>query len=444
MNNRILLLCIILTLFSATYKALGQTSLSLKSLCFHIVDLTTSHSLSNVMCRVYTKDNKFYSYAISDKNGCLCIKVSDNDIIEFSYLGYTPLKQSANDFDFNEINNVILAEKTIELNEVIVKDSPIQEQNDTISYNVRAFIQAGDSHLEDILKKLPGIRVNENGSLSYLGKAINKFYIEGKDLLGNSYSLATKNMPIEAVTTVEVLENHQPLKILKGKQFSDKAAINIRIDRGHKSHPFGEVKGGFGNIASIWDNRLFLTQIMSNSQLLISGKTNNSGVDLSEDTKEHIDVADLDAYESILPSVLSTSTLNEVLPQNRYLHNKSYSTGANFLLGLSAESSLRFNLLYYQDQSNITRQRSNYYGGVNTLNIIETSSIGLKNFSILPIIKYELNSNKSYISNEIKISFNNSATSNSVNTNGINLFERIDNKPTYLQNYFTTSFYINN
>ncbi|MBD5584997.1 MAG: hypothetical protein HDQ88_07940 [Clostridia bacterium] len=393
---------------------------------------------------MYTNDNKFYNYAISDENGQLCIEVSDSDIIEFSYLGYTPLNKPAKDFILDRINNVILAEKAIELNEVIVKAPPIREQNDTISYNVRAFIQAGDSHLEDILKKLPGIRVNENGSISYQGKAINKFYIEGKDLLGNSYSLATKNMPVEAVTTVEVLENHQPFKMLKGKQLSDKAAINIRIDRGHKSRPFGEINVGLGEIASIWNNSLFLTQIMSNSQLLISGKINNSGVDLSEETKEHIDIADLDAYEPILPSILSTSTLNEVLPQNRYLQNKSYSAGANFLVGLSKESSLRFNLLYYQDRSNITRQRSDYYGGENPLNLIENTAKRLKDFTILPIIKYELNDKNTYISNELKLSFNKISSSNRVISNSISLFERIDNKPVYLQNYFTSSFYIKN
>lgn len=445
LNNKILLVCIvIISFFLASYNAFGQTIHSLKSLRFSIVDSTTSHSLSNVMCRVYTSDHKFYNYAISDKNGYLCIEVSDSDTLVFSYLGYTPLKKSANNFVVDKINDIILTEKTIELNEVIVKAPPIREQHDTISYNVRAFLQAGDSHLEDILKKLPGIRITENGSVSYQGKAINKFYIEGKDLLGNSYGLATKNMPIEAVTTVEVLENHQPFKMLKGKQFSDKAAINIRIDRSYKSHPFGEIKVGLGEIASNYDNSLFLTQIMSNSQLLISGKMNNSGMDLSEETKEHIDVTDLDAYEPILPSVLSSSTLNEILPQNRYLHNKSYSTGANFLVGLSTESSLRFNLLYYQDHSNITRQRSSYYGGEKPLSLIETTTNDRKAFSILPIIKYELNNNRTYISNEIKFSFNNGSSSNKVNSNGISFFEKTNYKPTYLQNYFVSSFYINN
>lgn len=445
MNNvvlRILTLIVFVTI--NIFYLYAKPSEDVECLSFKVIDDFTRHPLSDVTCRVFTKEGKFYNYSISNTTGDLSICINKGDSLEFSCLGYENLIFPAHLFSSKQINSITLTEKSIELREVIVKAPPIRERNDTISYNVRAFTKPGDIHLEDILKKLPGIRVSENGSISYQGKAINKFYIEGRDLLGSSYNQATKNMPIEAVTTIEVLENHQPIKMLKENQFSDKAAINIRIDRSHKSHPFGELKIGMGEIASIWENSLFLTQIMGNSQLLISGKMNNSGVDLSAETKEHIDITDLDAYEPILPSVLSTSTLNEILPQNRYLHNKSYSTGANYLVGLSAESSLRFNLLYYQDHSNITRQSSNFYGGENTLNLIETITKNIKDLTILPIIKYELNSKNTYISNELKLSFNKTSSLNSVNSNGVNLFEGIDNKPIYLQNYFTSSFYIKN
>lgn len=445
MNNAVLrILTLIVFVTINIFYLYAKPSEDVECLSFKIVDDFTRHPLSDVTCRVFTKDGKFYNYSISNTTGDLSICINEGDSLEFSCLGYEKLIFPTHLFSTKQINSITLAEKSIELREVIVKAPPIRERNDTISYNVRAFTKPGDIHLEDILKKLPGIRVSENGSISYQGKAINKFYIEGRDLLGSSYNQATKNMPIEAVTTVEVLENHQPIKMLKEKQFSDKAAINIRIDRGHKSHPFGELKIGLGEIASIWENSLFLTQIMGNSQLLISGKMNNYGVDLSAETKEHIDITDLDAYEPILPSILSTLTLNEILPQNRYLHNKSYSTGVNYLIGLSAESSLRLNLLYYQDHSNVTRQSNNFYGGEKPLNLFETTAMQLKDVTILPIIKYELNGKNTYISNEFKLSLNKKSSSNRVNSNSVNLFERIENKPVYLQNYFTSSFYINN
>lgn len=445
MNNTVLRIitlkiCVIL---SVLYLS-ARTTEDVEGLSFKIEDATTRHPLSDVTCRVFTNHGKFYNYSISDTKGILIVRVNERDSLQFSCLGYEDVSYPANIFSINQINSIKLTEKSIELREVIVKAPPIRQKNDTIAYSVRAFTKPGDIHLEDILKKLPGIRVSENGSISYQGKAINKFYIEGKDLLGSSYNQATKNMPIDAVTTVEVLENHQPIKMLKENQFSDKAAINIRIDKGHKSRPFGELKIGLGEIASIWNNNLFLTQIMGNNQLLLFGKMNNSGENLSEETKEHIDITDLDAYEPILPSILSTSSIHEILPQNRYLLNKSYSAGLNYLMGISPESTIRFNLLFYQDHSNSMSYRSNFYGGEIPLHLKEITTKGLQDLTVLPIIKYELNSKKSYISNELKFSFNKNSSSNNINSNDLNVFEKLENTPIYIQNYFTSAFSINN
>lgn len=445
MNNtalRIITLQICVILSGLLLSA--KTAEDVECLSFKIEDANTRHPLSDVTCRVFTNHGKFYNYSISDNKGLLSIRVNKEDSLQFSCLGYEDLTFPAYLFSINQINAIKLTEKNIILREVVVKAPPIRQKNDTLAYSVRAFTKPGDIHLEDILKKLPGIRVSENGSISYQGKAINKFYIEGKDLLGSSYNQATKNMPIDAVTTVEVLENHQPIKMLKGNQFSDKAAINIRIDKGHKHLPFGELKIGLGEIASIWNNSIFLTQIMGNNQLLLSGKMNNTGENLSEETKEHIDISDLDAYEPILPSILSASSIQEVLPHNRYLLNKSYSAGLNYLVGISPESTIRFNLLFYQDHSNAMSHRSNFYGGEIPLHLRETTTKRIHNLTILPIIKYELNSKKSYISNELKFSFHKNSSSNDINSNDLNVFEKIENTPMYIQNYFTSAFSINN
>lgn len=88
-----------------------------------------------------------------------------------------------------------------------------------------------------MLKKLPGIKVAENGSVSYQGRAINRFYIEGQDLMGDNYTQATRNMPVNAVRDVEVMEDHQPIKLLQGRKPSESAALNIKLDKGHWARP---------------------------------------------------------------------------------------------------------------------------------------------------------------------------------------------------------------
>lgn len=76
------------------------------------------------------------------------------------------------------------------LKEVTVKADRIREQGDTITYNVGSFAQSQDRSIGDVLKRMPGIDVSQSGKIQYQGEDINKFYIEGSDLLGGKYGIA--------------------------------------------------------------------------------------------------------------------------------------------------------------------------------------------------------------------------------------------------------------
>lgn len=258
--------------------------------------------------------------------------------------------------------------------------------------------------------------------------------------MGSSYNQATRNMPIEAVKSVEVIENHQPVKMLEGRQISDRAALNIKLDNKHKSRLFGEIQAGAGINPDRWDNNLFLTQIMDGSQLLISGKMNNTGTDISTDTKEHIDMTDIDAYEPQMLKALSTEMVEESLPQERYLLNKSYSAGLNWLKKLTDNSTFRCNIVYYGDHSTSSNEISNTYGGDYPLTISESKSYKRKTFALMPIMKYELNSKETFLSDELRYSINRSTLSSLIGSRGASIAERTYSRPAYLQNYLNSLF----
>lgn len=442
MNNKLFFLGVILFSIFNIETTLSQTLNNVVKLSFEIRDANNHDPLSYVTCRVFTAEGKFYTYSISDNEGRLSVSVHQDDSLEFSFIGYAKLKKKASSYISSKINLVELSEQETQLREIAITAPPISAKNDTLVYNIASFAKQGDSHLEDILIKLPGIKVAENGTVSYQGKTINKFYIEGKDLLGSSYNQATRNMPVGAVTTVEVLENHQPVKMLQGLQFTDKAALNIKLDKEYKSRPFGEIEGSIGYSPTLWKNRLFLTQILGKKLLLINGKMNNTGMDISDETKEHIDVTDIDAYEPILPGILSPFLNMETLPQNRYLHNNSYSLGVNFLTSLAKDATLRMNVLFYEDHSSYSNHYDYTYGGTQDVTIKELNNKKQKTLTVLPIFKYELNTSKAYISNEFRYSFNRSSPSNTLISNDIGITENTYSKPYYLQNYFTASFSI--
>ena len=113
---------------------------------------------------------------------------------------------------------------------------------------------------------MPGIDVAQNGKIQYQGEDINKFYIEGSDLLGGKYGIATNGINHEDVGAIEVMENHQPMQVLSGISFSDKAAINLKLKNKAKAtwtfH--GDAGGGWSwqPDGAIWDGELFAMAVM--------------------------------------------------------------------------------------------------------------------------------------------------------------------------------------
>lgn len=81
---------------------------------------------------------------------------------------------------------------------------------------------------------MPGIDVRSDGRIQYQGQDINKFYIEGSDLLGGKYGVATNGISYDDVGAVDIMENHQPMQVLSGISFSEQAGINLRLKTSRK------------------------------------------------------------------------------------------------------------------------------------------------------------------------------------------------------------------
>ena len=111
--------------------------------------------------------------------------------------------------------------EALEINEVEITAEPVKRQGDTLSYLVGSYIDTlTDRSIGDVLRKMPGIDVSEAGEVFYNNRPINKFYIEGLDLMGGRYGVAVNNVRAKDISSVEVLENHQPVKALKDVEFS--------------------------------------------------------------------------------------------------------------------------------------------------------------------------------------------------------------------------------
>lgn len=133
----------------------------------------------------------------------------DSLFLEFSCIGYG--KKIVDAPKKNKELLVVMQLKEISIREAVVNPKDIVQRKDTIAYRVASFTSIEDRTIGDVLKKMPGVEVLESGAIKYQGKEISKFYIEGSDMLGGRYGLATNNISHNDVQRVEVMENHQSI-----------------------------------------------------------------------------------------------------------------------------------------------------------------------------------------------------------------------------------------
>ena len=301
-----------------------------------VVDKDSNEPLTGASVIVKGADGKIKKYTTSKGDGGFAMSLPSvtGCRLEVSMMSFAKKTIPLDSVSFPL--TVQLEPGTTLLKEVTVKADRIREQGDTITYNVGSFAQQQDRSIGDVLKRMPGINVENSGKIQYQGEDINKFYIEGSDLLGGKYGIATNGISHEDVGAVEVMENHQPMQVLSGISFSDKAAINLKLKNKAKAtwSFHGDAGGGYSwqPAGAIWDGELFAMAVMPNFQNITTFKTNNIGEDLSAQATDFFASrrgTDLSRYVSVsLPGVPNLS-------RKRTLFNRSalVSTNALWKLG---------------------------------------------------------------------------------------------------------------
>jgi len=192
------------------------------------------------------------SYGITNYQGRYQLDLPKGNIyiLRASFLGYETKEQTVNvpadaeniDLDF------ILNPQENQLDDVeIVYEMPVTVKGDTIVYNADSFTNGDERKLGDVMKKLPGVEVNDEGEIQVEGKTVSKVMVEGKDFFDGDSKLATKNIPADAVDKVEVLRNYNEVSQMRGLgNDRDNVAINIKLKEGKKNFWFGEVTAGAG------------------------------------------------------------------------------------------------------------------------------------------------------------------------------------------------------
>ncbi|MCS7035184.1 MAG: carboxypeptidase-like regulatory domain-containing protein [Saprospiraceae bacterium] len=167
-----------------------------------------------------------------------------------------------------------------QLQEVVVRAryTPVVQRGDTTEYRLRSFSDSTEFSVEDLLKKLPGFQVNEQGMISVNGRTVSSVLLEGDDLFGYNYALATRNLRADAFETVQVIERYQENPLLKGIADSERLALNLTLREDRKYAWSGHAAAGLGvGGGARAYSHLNLFSVSKREKIYLFGKADNAG-----------------------------------------------------------------------------------------------------------------------------------------------------------------------
>ena len=375
-----------------------------------VVEKNGNKPIAGVNVSLITSNGLLIAWDYSDAKGLYKVTLPQNkqaDKIHFSFLGYKKVAISLEEFPTD--GKITMESENFQLEEIKVSANRIVQKKDTLVYSVAGFSQPQDRSIADVIAKMPGMEVNANGQISFNGKSINRFYIEGMDLMNDRYALASNNISKKRVKSVEVLQNHQPIEMLRGKSFSEQAAINLVLEDNSKMNLVGSANLGLGTNRDklLYNNRLLAMLFKKNYQTLSIYKNDNTGYDLFSEINP-MTLADLNREDRMEESLVSMVTTHVPdVDRSRYTFNRSHLVATNHLFRLGEKSNLRTQISYFNDESKRSNSIATEYLFTDTLEQMmkENNALREERNRLDANVNFEVNRPNLYVKNELKGTF---------------------------------------
>ncbi len=237
-------------------------------------------SLPQATVRLLKVDSTFVKGVKSNNSGNYVLSVGRNGryIIEASYLGYdthyTDISVKNADVHVPQIK---LIESAIMLKDVQVvgTKTQIKVAEDTVEFNADSYKTQPNAVVEDLLKRLPGVEVDSDGKITANGKEITKILIDGKEFFSDDPKVASKNLPVNMVDKLQVVDRKSDLARLTGvDDGEDETVINLTVKKGMKNGYFGTAEAGYGT-DDRYKGSFNVNRFWNDNQMTLLGNFNN-------------------------------------------------------------------------------------------------------------------------------------------------------------------------
>ncbi|WP_028297137.1 outer membrane beta-barrel protein [Olivibacter sitiensis] len=229
------------------------------------------------------QDTTMYMYRLSDDKGAFSFKNLPVDatyrLVINAWQREVLRKQVEITKDKPDIklDSIFLALRLKDLDEVVISAErpPILVRNDTIEFNAESFKTLPSAVVEDLLRKLPGVDVAEDGSIRVNGKPVSRILVDGKEFFGGNQQIATKNLPSNLIDKVQVTEDKEITNQNPDLVASEiPQVINLKLKKEVKQGAFGKLYGG-GGLDELYEVGAILNAFRDTTQLSILGYGNN-------------------------------------------------------------------------------------------------------------------------------------------------------------------------
>jgi hypothetical protein len=399
-----------------------------------VMDSTERTPLAGVIIQLLDMSGKELKYTISGNDGHFSLPQTANGYrLVFKSMGYR--HHTITVADNQSPLKVLLANEPVQLRDVVVTAPDILEKSDTLIFNVQRYADAQDRTIADVLKKMPGIEVAENGEIKYNGIPINKFYIEGNDLLEGRYGLASNNISHRDVQNVELMENHQPVRALQGIEYAEQAGLNLRLKEHAKLRWSGTANAGVGFSPVLYDASLFAMRIAGKLQSLETARINNTGWNPASQSQVYTSDNLFGSFfqQNTAPDYISVGNYFMPVEDKRIRFNNSYLFNSTNSLKINQAYDAKVSIMYVRDKLNLERNSSTDYFDNSILPFYENEYLQTVAHTVSG--QFTLNSNKPsmYLKENLSVDFSGNKARSDIS--GLYTWEQKAEKPVLNANH---------
>ncbi|MBK8291800.1 MAG: carboxypeptidase-like regulatory domain-containing protein [Flammeovirgaceae bacterium] len=247
-----------------------------------IADTLSSPLPSSTIMLLNSKDSTLVNFGVSDAKGNFEIKnVNKGDyLLKVTFVGYMPHTQrvtAPTGGSVLELGLIKMKPLTKELESVIVlgEKAPVTVKRDTIEFNAGSFKTNANATVEDLLKKLPGVEVETDGTVRAQGEEVQRVTVDGREFFGRDPKLATRNLPADAIDKVQVFNKKSDQAVFTGiDDGQSEKTINLELKEEKRNGAFGTMMGGVGT-EDRFQARASINRFSKGQQLSFLGMGNN-------------------------------------------------------------------------------------------------------------------------------------------------------------------------